>query len=333
MKVFITNLPAFYKIKLYNRIAMQIPIFVIFTGLNGNDRNKDFFNGQMNFQYLFLNGNVFKKVYQLIFSLKKLQYTELVIGGWDSLYYWIANLLSNKNKNALAVESSYLESSATGYKAILKRFFLRRVKKIYASGKSNVKLVKLLRYNGEIVITKGVGVFNYIKQPEFQKRNSVKNFLYVGRLVKEKNLEYLIQKFNAYPDLTLNIIGFGKQESLLKQQAKSNIHFIGAVDNNDLPKYYQDADVFILPSISETWGLVVEEALNNGTPVMVSNHVGCAEELINEQTGIVFSLENDNFDEKLQEMLNLNRYNAMRKYISNLDFESREQYQVNCYTR
>ena len=312
---------------------MKIPIYVIYTGLDGNDRNEDFFKGQMNFPHLFLRGNVFTKMYQLLFTLRKTQYTELVIGGWDSIYYWIANFVSKKCKNAIVLESSYLESIATGYKGRMKRLFLHRVNKIYASGKSNVRLAELLEFNGEIVITKGVGVFNYIEQPRFQRREEVKKFLYVGRLVKEKNLEYLIHKFNSYPELSLSIVGFGQLEDDLKKISNSNIHFLGAINNIDLPKYYQKSDVFILPSISETWGLVIEEALNNGTPVMVSNHVGCAQELVNEYTGVVFSLENDDFDEKLKEICDIDRYNAMRQHISNLDFERREQYQVDCYIR
>ena len=141
----------------------------------------------------------------------------------------------------------------------------------------------------------------------------------------------MIDKFNHYPDLELTIIGFGELEDELKSKAKDNIHFLGAVDNEKLSIYYQDADVFILPSLSEPWGLVVEEALNNGTPVMISEQVGCAEDLVNENTGVVFSLKGNDFDAKLKEIRDIDRYNSMCRFISTLDYEKIEQEQVNCY--
>uniref|UniRef100_UPI0018F874B6 glycosyltransferase n=1 Tax=Cronobacter malonaticus TaxID=413503 RepID=UPI0018F874B6 len=52
-------------------------------------------------------------------------------------------------------------------------------------------------------------------------------------------------------------------------------------------------DCFILPSLSEPWGLVVEEALTLGLPVIVSNHVGCDSDLINDKNGIVFDVNNE----------------------------------------
>ena len=50
-KIFVTNLPSFYKLNLYNAIAERKKIFVVFTGDTAGDRNKDFFNGEMNFEY------------------------------------------------------------------------------------------------------------------------------------------------------------------------------------------------------------------------------------------------------------------------------------------
>ena len=77
--------------------------------------------------------------------------------------------------------------------------------------------------------------------------------------------------------------------------------------------------------------LVVEEALNNGTPVMVSNRVGCAEEIVNENNGVVFTLHPDNFEQQLQKISDITTYNRMRQHIATMDFEAIEQYQVNCY--
>lgn len=330
-KIIVTNLPSFYKINLYNEINMHCRIFVIYTNDGNEGRNNDFYKGSMQFKYIHLCRNRILRIFQLIKIIIRVKYEELILSGWDSLPLWIGAIISPKKKNALVIESSYLESVTVGIKGFIKRIFLSRISKVYASGLAQRRVTDALNFRGETIITKGVGVFNYIKQPVYTPRDEVKNFLFVGRLIKVKNIEYLINKFNAHPELSLTIIGFGELENSLKAIAKPNIKFLGAIDNKELPVHYQSADVFILPSLSEVWGLVVEEALNNGTPVMVSNKVGCADEIVTEENGVVFSIETDDFDEKLSKIRDIDTYNAMRKHISTMDFESIEQYQVNCY--
>ena len=269
MKIFVTNLPSFYKINLYNKICKQTEIFVIYTGQDSNGRNTDFFSGKMNFPHFFLKGNSLVKSFQLFRFLKQNPYQEIIVGGWDSVIMWITVFLFPKSYNSIVVESTIKESGVSGLKAIFKRVFLQRISKAYVSGKSHEQLVRTLGFDGVSVITKGVGLFN--------------------------------------------------------------IHFVGAIDNKLLPKYYQEAEVFVLPSYSETWGVVVEEALNNGTPVLLSNQVGCIDEVINEGNGVIFSLQPDNFEEKLCMIRNVDFYNNLRKNISKIDYKSIEQYQVSCY--
>lgn len=327
----ITNLPSFYKINLYNKIAEHKRVFVVFTGHANNGRNSDFFKGEKKFGYVHLCEGRIKQMIQLLMLLCTTRYSELQLGGWDSLLLWLAAFFSPKRKNAVVVESSYHESATTGLKGFIKRMFINRVLKVYASGKDQKQLTDLLGFKGHTIITKGVGVFNYIKQPKYTARQEVKNFLYVGRLTEVKNLDYLVDKFNNHPELNLSIIGFGELEDSLRAKAAANTTFLGAINNSDLSQYYQQADVFILPSKSEPWGLVVEEALNNGTPVMVSDRVGCAGEIINSENGVIFTLNPDNFEAQLAKIRDVRTYNEMRKYISTMDFETIEQQQVDCY--
>lgn len=332
MKVFVTNIPAFYKINLYNELNRIQKIHVIFTDSNEDDRNTDFVKGELNFECSFLSGSTIEKIKQAISIVRALDYSELVMGGWDHPVLWSLAFKFPKSKNSMFVESSYYESKIDGIKGLVKRLFIRRISKIYASGKSQKKITDGLGFAGETIITKGVGVFNYIPQPKYKCKQEVKNFVYVGRLVEVKNLELLISVFEEFPQYTLNIIGFGELESHLKSLASSNVIFHGAVENIKLSDFYQQNDVFILPSIVEPWGLVVEEALNNGLPVIVSDRVGCAEEIINETNGIIFRY-NDRNDLKraIERMTDVEFYNELRLHISHLDFEEIEKRQVEAY--
>lgn len=333
-KIIITNLPSFYKINLYNRINYEKKIFVIFTGHSADMRKSDFFSGKIEFDYIsLLNYSTFKKLKITWQIITKNDYKELIICNVNELTSWLCAFVSPKNKNSTVVESSYHESKITGIKGFLKKLFFKRISVTYASGKAQEKLAHLLCFNGKTIITKGVGIFNIVEQPPYKPSKEVINFIYVGRLSAEKNLKFTINVFNNLPTYKLHIVGYGPDEHILKQISKKNIIFHGAVNNKMLPELYQSCDVFILPSIKEPWGLVVEEALNNGLPVIVSNKVGCAEEIIIENyNGLLFEYNSDlSLVEKIKMISHIDFYNYLKKNVSKMNFNKIADYQVNSY--
>ena len=333
-KVFVTNLLSFYKINLYNEISSRQKILVIITGDGAESRNANFFKGEIKFKFIaYVKRNFFYRLCFTLFLLTSLQYKEIIAGGWDSIPLWLFALLSPKSKNSVVIESSYIESETNGVKGLIKRIFISRIRdKAYVSGLSQQKLAEDLKCKARIVKTKGVGVFNYVKQPRYVARIKVSNFLFVGRLIEAKNLEFLIKVFNELKEYTLFIVGFGKLDTYLRSIANDNIVFLGAIDNEKLSEIYQRNDVFILPSKSEPWGLVVEEALNNGMPVLVSDRVGCASEIVNDKNGLVFKWDSDSdLRDKITKISQIDYYNQLRNNISKMDFEKIEKEQIDCY--
>lgn len=111
-------------------------------------------------------------------------------------------------------------------------------------------------------------------------------FLSVNRLVPVKNVALQINSIaelsKKYPDLRLNILGDGPERDNLEKMVQNlrldnNIKFFGQIDNLD--NFYKEADVFILTSYSEGWGLVIIEAASYGLPIIMTD-VGCAGEVI-----------------------------------------------------
>jgi len=107
-----------------------------------------------------------------------------------------------------------------------------------------------------------------------------KMLLFVGSLIERKGIKYLISSMpfvvENFPETKLIIIGSGDlQESMLKLTQDLNIAehiiFTGNILNHDLPPYFATADIFILPSLSEGFPLVVMEALSSGTISIVSD--------------------------------------------------------------
>ena len=139
----------------------------------------------------------------------------------------------------------------------------------FPSGTPHKRLLDKLKLKGPQYITGSVGIFRK-EGVEYHSPQSPLRFLYVGRLTAVKNLPVLIDCFNRN-GLPLTIVGGGEDEATLKAIAAPNIRFTGFIANEYLSEIYESHDVFILPSLSEPWGLVVEEALYRGLPCIVSD--------------------------------------------------------------
>lgn len=114
-------------------------------------------------------------------------------------------------------------------------------------------------------------------------------FLFVGRLAQEKNVDGLLAAYLNYRysggTKSLVFVGGGPLEARLRRIASesdfsSDIYFEGLKNSKELSPYYTFADCFVLPSTREPWGLVVNEAMAAGLPVLVSKACGCAEDLV-----------------------------------------------------
>ncbi|UCC94667.1 MAG: glycosyltransferase family 4 protein [Candidatus Omnitrophota bacterium] len=114
--------------------------------------------------------------------------------------------------------------------------------------------------------------------------------LFSGKLSSRKGVELLLEAVKHLPQhiresVTVMLLGSGKLKSVFQDFAQNpptvKLHFIGFKNQSELSGYYHAADVLALPSKhSETWGLVVNEALHHGLPAVVSSAVGCAPDLI-----------------------------------------------------
>ncbi len=134
------------------------------------------------------------------------------------------------------------------------------------------------------------------------------NFIFVGRLIAPKNLLVLLEAFNQLnnSDWGLILLGEGEQKPDLQlfvsENQIKNIFFFSGINWDRVPEYLALADVLVLPSTSEPWGLVVNEAMVCGLPVIVSDCCGCVEDLVkNGENGFIFDPYRE---QELKEKLN-----------------------------
>jgi glycosyltransferase involved in cell wall biosynthesis len=165
---------------------------------------------------------------------------------------------------------------------------------------------------------------NYFKPPQKESSKEIIDFLFVGRLIKVKNLSYLIKGFcealNENKKIFLHIVGEGQERNGLEKLAeKLNISdfikFHGALYKKNLLKIYQSSDVFLVTSEYESFSMVTTEAMACGLPV-IGTKVGFLPNLITPgETGFLVELNNINeLKEKI--LFFTNNKNQVRKFGS-----------------
>ena len=127
--------------------------------------------------------------------------------------------------------------------------------------------------------------------------------LFAGKFVAAKQPAQLLEAFLALnlPDTALVFVGDGPEKDALQTRAGTaapgRVHFLPFANQSEMPARYLLADVFALPSRGhyETWGLAVNEAMQLGRPCLVSDRVGCQQDLVTDvETGWVFRADDPN---------------------------------------
>lgn len=338
--LFIQNAPAFYKINLFNALAQNFRVGVVFLGESDQVvMDKDTRNWKFDAYYLNIadveHTNIIKTLaaaWRMRYFIKSMKYRYVVYGGWTNMEFVIMMFTLPRERNCVISESCIYESTTTGVKGFIKRQIVNRNAHAFVSGEPHKLLMTDLNYRGKVHVTGGVGLALRHALPihNIEKKRALR-FVYTGRIIEIKNLELLIKAFNENGKL-LTIIGKGEKEAEYKAMSKDNIEFIGFVDNSKLKDIYMDCDCLILPSNTEPWGLVVEEALYNGMPVIVSDMVGCNVDMVkNYDSGVIF---NHKSVESLQFAISdmENNFQRYKKNALSIDWEKRDKEQIESFS-
>ncbi|MFT7228376.1 MAG: 1,2-diacylglycerol 3-alpha-glucosyltransferase [Methylophilaceae bacterium] len=157
------------------------------------------------------------------------------------------------------------------------------------------------------------GSFTESNGLQFKQKYQIENkrpmLLYVGRVAFEKNIPFLFEMVKVlaerHPNVLLVVAGEGPAEKSLHQLAitlkiEGNVKFIGYLDREtELNACYKAADVFVFSSKSETQGLVLLEAMAQGTPVVAIAELGTASILVEGQGAMISPESTNAFSEKV----------------------------------
>lgn len=337
--VILTNCPSFYKVNMYNEINTKVRLFVIFLGFSDDVIINSDFDEKCKFDYNIINRlklserNILSTFFKIKKQLNNISYKKIIYGGYIYPEFIALSYIIPKIKNVLETESAS-ETVIKGWRFWLKKNLLKRYTVAIASGKIHAKMLRIMKFDGPIEISKGVGIMEKPNKLAYKRNEELTNnplkFLYVGRLIELKNVEFIINEFNDN-GLPLTIIGDGVIANKLKSIAKQNITFLGFQDNKTLGEFYTKHDVFILPSLQEAWGLVVEEALYWGCVLLLSERVGSSTELLIEpKTGATFNPVSDkSFNYAINDVIqNFAKY---KKNVEDFDINAKDIIQIKAY--
>jgi glycosyltransferase involved in cell wall biosynthesis len=174
---------------------------------------------------------------------------------------------------------------------LLRKLILRKADAVLVNGKSGFRYLRQLGTESRKVFTvpytTDIELFSSILPT--RPRDEAARLLYVGQLIERKGLlpfaNILIQWLGLHPTKTIEFVFIGEgpvRRQLEELQRPDNLvlSFLGKINYPDLPSCYAKAGIFVFPTLGDEWGLVVNEAMMTGLPVLGSIYSQAVEELV-----------------------------------------------------
>jgi glycosyltransferase involved in cell wall biosynthesis len=312
--VIITELIAPYRIPAFNALAQRngIDLHVIFLSENDySQRQWRVYKDEIQFSYEVLSSwrrRLGRQSFLLNWgaesALRRASPDFIVCGGYNYVASWQSMSWARRNNVPFSL---WCESTSRDFRRayslveFCKRQFLRHCDAFVVPGKSSFEYLRDCGVPKELIFTapNAVDTEFFANRAEVTRRDAARHrralrlpqrfFLYAGRLVREKGIFDLLHAYDALqPQLRENVglvfVGDGPERSaLLKHAAARNpgsIHFVGFVQREELAAYYALAEIFVFPTQTDPWGLVVNEAMACGLPVIASHAAGCVADLV-----------------------------------------------------
>lgn len=346
--LFITNLPSPYRVDFFNELGKSVNLTVCYERRSSSERNKEWVNkNKRNYQEIFISAKkvgVDKSIgLGLVRELKRDEYDYLIVTGFSSPSVIILILYCQLHKIPYIMEDDGGLYNINGEKhRWIKYQLLKKVKAYFTTTDENIKALIRLGVNEEIIYkypfssVKNIdieeGIIKRANQDEIKSNLQVdeeKVILAIGQFIQRKGFDILLKAFKNMPsNYGLYFVGgepTSKYLELVSRLHLNNVHFVGFKSKEDLKNYYSIADVFVLPTREDIWGLVVNEALAAGLPVITTDKCGAGLELIkNGENGYLVKVEDsEEISSRIVEILknevdknimSENAINVARKY-------------------
>lgn len=337
--------PAPYRVNLFELVEKKYEMLVFFERTYDSNRNCKWFIQDSKIKSYVLDNKKSRNIYNK--TLKKISNYNLVL---MYEYSTIASIklmikcLYNKIPYIINCDGAFINKNIV--KNAVKKFFIKRAAACLASGQYAKNYFLTFGAREErIYIHNFTTLFNtdisksvvgedekkYIKYNLGLKNRKI--VLAVGRFIKSKRFDVLIKSWKYINDMKydyeLIIIGGGDEKqdyiSEIENFKISNITLIDYLEKEKLKQYYLASDLFVLPTASDTWGLVINEAMAFGLPIITTDKCIAGLELIeNNINGYIVPVGDDAVlsskiisilqNDKLRQKMSENNLNKIRNY-------------------
>ena len=334
--LYITNIPSPYRVDYFNELGKYCDLTVLFEKKTSDERDASWKNYDFkNFKGVFLRGKSYKTdgavCFDIVRYLKPKAFDHIVCANFTSP----TGMLAIEYMRLRGMEY-YLESdggfpkNGKSFKEVLKRHFIKGAKGYFSTGATHdgyylaygAKKERILRYpftslKAEDVLLKTPSEDEKLtlrKELGMTEKNIV---ISVGRFIECKAFDILIKSAKSFPENTgVYIIGgVPTKEYTDLAKGMNNIHFVDFKQKEELKKYYKAADIFTLLTRGDVWGLVINEAMSMGLPVVTTDKCIAGLELIKDGfNGYIVPVDDtETVAEKITHIVNSNSAKMLGK--------------------
>lgn len=320
------NIPSFHQNDLFNELAKNYDKFeVIYAHSHDENRIKQGWNFR-NIQHYKSKtiGTDLSNLALILYVFKNRKATHIVNGIWaEKSFLFVIILLNIFRVNFLIYSEALIPAKERSFvKIIFLNFIVKPLAKlliIRAKGFLAVSVFATEYFESLGAEIDKIYRFGYFRTVNVKEKltadNSIVSLIFVGQLIERKGVILLLEaikivaKTNTVFHLTM--IGTGELENVLqefidKNQLQNTVTLLGIIDSEKITDYIEKADLLILPSIFDGWGMVVNEALQSRIPVLISDQCGAKELIEHQKNGLIFKGNNlESLIENIQFFLQL----------------------------
>ncbi len=358
MKVlYITNISSPYRVDFFNELGQLCDLTVLFERKSASNREDQWLKDKFQyFKAIFLKG---KKVgpdsaisFEVVNYLDNKNYDIIIVGGYSTPTGILAiNYMNIKQiPFILNADGGFINDNENFIKRSIKKHLISSASYWLSTGEETTKYFKHYGANTENIFVypftslyqKDIleDIVNIDKKKKIRSKLNIserKVILAVGRFIHIKGFDILLKACKNIPKYCgVYIVGGEPTEEYIKLKRNfnlANVHFVGFKSKEELKEYYMASDVFVLPTREDIWGLVINEAMAYGLPIITTNKCIAGLELVQDyENGFIIPVNNADMlstrineileDETMAEEMSKSSLDRIKKYtIENMAVE------------
>lgn len=322
--LFLTNIPSPYRVDFFNELGKLCKLTVLFERRQATDREWNV-DKNLNYKAVFLKGKSIGHDTAICFEVLKYlnrKYDRIIVGGYSTPTGMLAIQYLNLKKIPfyLNCDGGYIKDERK-INYLIKKYFISKAACWLSTGKETsqyllhygAKKEKIYVYPFTSLYKKDIlnKPLNEVEKELLKNKLSIsdkKIVIFVGQMIYRKGIDVLLKAVYKLPkNISFYIVGGKPTEEYQKyidEYHLNNVFFFEFMDKKHLFQFYQISDIFVLPTREDIWGLVVNEAMANGLPVITTNKCVAGKELVKRNGYIIPADDINVLAQSIYELIN-----------------------------